>query len=558
MQVIEREASRRRARAVAHAAQARQGGDHRRVRQALELALRQHRRLGVFPDQGDAGAEAEARQRRGDDQEQPRRPGGIRRRAGPGDDAGVRGVDPGLLLQLARAHEEVVVYGAARLDVAFQLAQADARLGADRGLLLELVEIGGERALVGLRPLVFGLRGLGDPVELAVDELLHVLHLGARRRDERMPLAEVGAQIRLLARELGILPAQAVDHRGLDRLGRRAGGERTTAGVLDALEAGARFRRAGAGRDHAGVAIGELLLADEASARGDQAVPRLVVLQPHVGLVHGIAQVVEARAQLARGALGPLGPGLALVGQVGFGDGVDDPGGLVRIGRGDDHVHHEDLVGALHRELAPEPVEGLPAGVDRPFRLRPGDHLAQRADGASDESGGRGAELGVLVEPGLGDGARQHGVRLHDADLALDLRDAAIGRKSAGIDVIGHDHAVARIDQQLRGRGVEGGRDHGIGERRETEDGCGAEDQLPAPEQDAPHVAEFGRRFRLGRDGALGRHRLDPGRYGEISVQLFHGRPPSSRIGSVLRTPARTLQVARKCMTIPQDCVATE
>ena len=163
---------------------------------------------------------------------------------------------------------------------------------------LEPLQLGRERPLVGLGPLGLGLGGAGDAVQLGVDQPAHVLHLRAGGGDERVALAEIGAQVRLLGGQLGILAAQAVDRRGLDRLRRRAGSDRLTPRVADALQPGLGLGGPRPGRHQPCVQVRELLLVHEAAAGRDQAVLRLVVLQLLVG-------AADRRAQIRRG--GPAG-----------------------------------------------------------------------------------------------------------------------------------------------------------------------------------------------------------------------------------------------------------
>ena len=146
----------------------------------------------------------------------------------------------------------------------------------------------------------------------------------------------------------------------------------------------------------------------------------------------------------------------------------------------------------------------------------------------------RDAEARHGLEPRLATRRAQDRVRLDDLHLALDLGDAAVRRERPGIDVVGDDLPVARIDQELGRRRVEGRREQRIGQDRE------AEEQRPCRRR-APCAATGCARGRRARPscparrgpGALGRHRrhgCQPGSDERCSGRCcVHGRSPSSR-----------------------------
>ncbi|MGT2480267.1 hypothetical protein ACU4GR_18695 [Methylobacterium oryzae CBMB20] len=101
---------------------------------------------------------------------------------------------------------------------------------------LQALQLRREGPLVGLGTLVLGLGRARDAVQLSVDQPSDILHLRAHGGDERVALAEIGAQVRLLGGELRVLPAQPLDDRGLDRLRHRPGPDRLTARLADSLE----------------------------------------------------------------------------------------------------------------------------------------------------------------------------------------------------------------------------------------------------------------------------------------------------------------------------------
>jgi len=134
------------------------------------------------------------------------------------------------------------------------------------------------------------------------------------------------------------------------------------------------------------------------------------------GLLDAFALFVQPRGDGLRSVLGHLRPRAGLVDQIGLGDRIGQKGGLVGALGGDDDVEDQDLVGPLHRQAPAQRIERL---------RRPVAFGRYRTEQARQQA--LPVEFRILCEIGRRYRPHQHACRLDHADLALNLRDAAIG-----------------------------------------------------------------------------------------------------------------------------------
>ena len=167
-----------------------------------------------------------------------------------------------------------------------------------------------------------------------------------------MTLAEAAAQLRLLLDQVRFLASEVDDHLRAGDLAHRVQVLATVRPqVAGELQLGPALRQCGADDDHLLAEVGQLLLAQGDAVGADQVVLVAIRLDPGLGFLHLLAQLLDPVAQPHGGPAGRIRLRVDLVLHVEVGQDVGHLGGLVRIDRGEGDAH--DVGAALLRHLQP-------------------------------------------------------------------------------------------------------------------------------------------------------------------------------------------------------------
>ena len=337
--------------------------------------------------------------------------------------------------------------------------------------------------------------GVGDAFELLADQPPRLAQLLLDLDERGMARPERGAEIGLLARDLGVLAAQLLDQAGFQRVGGGVGRLSRRGEALQQVELGFRLGAAGARLDNAGVDLAELLLVEQPAVRADDFVLGLVGLDAGLGVLQARLQVFEPQLQPVALAFALVELGVLLVGEIGLGDGVGDARRLLRIGGGDLDVDDVSALRALDRDGAVERGDGA---VDRVLAGARGGPYPEQGEEARAQSRLSGAEFRIVHEFLAGDDAAQHRVRSDEFRLALDQR--TVGEGGGALQFGADRRAGARVDQDRGRRGVARRRGEDV-EERETRRGAGrGENRQRTGAQNPPEIADIrGSRRSIGR-----------------------------------------------------------